>query len=276
MSNDTQAVTDAKLKQSQDKIDAVLNNGSVAPWEREDQTDTPDVEAPSQGETGIIAAPNNESALITENTEETAGQFAYGETLDFDMSELKIPFLRLASGMTPEVKERKANEGQWLLSGHEPVDSVEFVVTGVTRFREYRDSVTQETYCRSGDGVIGKGAPGGICAKCPLAQWGERDPKTGKGTPPACNAGFSYTIYSLTHQQPAILSLRKTAIAAAKTINTMIHLRKVKNFVVVMGHKDMPSPVGRSTYPVPDTVARKITETERAEVEESLLPGGDI
>jgi len=255
-----------------DKIDQVLTSGSVAPWERDDATDTPDVEAPPQAEMGIITSAS-ETAILAQDQEDRAGEFSYGETLDFDMSELKIPFLRLASGMTPEVKERKANEGQWLLSGHGPVDQVELVVTGVTRFREYRDNVSQETHCRSGDGVIGKGAPGGVCAKCPLAQWGERDPQTGKGTPPPCNAGFSYQVYSLTHGQPAVLSLRKTAIAAAKTINTMIHLRKVKNFVVVLNHKDQVSPVGKNqTYPVPDCVGRQITPDERAQVEEALLP----
>lgn len=252
------------------KIDQVLDGGSVPPWERSDN-EVEDITPPS-APSGIMAETSLPSSMIAAEEEFQPGQMAYGESLDFDLSELRIPFLRLGSGMTPEVKERKANEGQWLLQGHDPVDQVEFVVTGVTRFREYRDAVTQDTYCRSGDGVIGVGAPGGICKNCPLSLWGEKDPATGRGKPPLCNAGFSYTVYSLTHEQPAILSLRKTQIAAAKVINTMLHLRKAKNFVCIMDHKDMPSPVGKSTYPIPNVVGRKITTEEREAVEASLLP----
>jgi hypothetical protein len=263
-----------------DKVDAVLDGGSVAPWDREgDSTSVPDVEVP-QGATGIMVEENT-SLMVPEDSAPVSMQFK--EDLDFDLSELRIPYLKLLSGTSPEVTSGEGKAGQWYLQGHGPTDEVVFTVLGASRFRELREDMNipnARTLCKSVDGIVGVGAPGGLCAKCPFSAWGEKNPTTGKGTPPPCNAGFQYQIYSFTHQQPAILAMRKSGIDAAKTINTALHLRKAKNFISIMGHVDKPSPVNpRATYPAPYVVNRPITKEEKEEANqaaEALLGTQDI
>lgn len=257
-----------------DKVDAVLDGeGAVAPWEREDNsTSAPEVIVP-EGQTGVILDPSAETALaVAEESAPSAG-IQYSADLDFDLGELKIPYLKLLSATSPEVANNEGKAGQWYLQGHGAVDEVVFTVLGASRFRELREDMNipgARTLCRSNDAIIGVGAPGGICAKCPMAQWGERNPTTGKGTPPPCNMGYSYQIYSYTHGQPCILALRKSGIDAAKTINTALHMRKARNFISIMTHVDRPNPVNpRATYPAPHVVNRPIKAEEREEADEA-------
>jgi hypothetical protein len=257
-----------------DKVDAILDGGgTVAPWERDgDTTDVPDVALP-QGESGILPdSPNGETALVTAEQGQ-AGMMVFSEDLDFEMGEMRIPYLKLLGLTSPEVSNRQGQVGQWFLEGHGAVDAVEIAILGVSRFRELREDMSvpnARTLCRSNDGVIGVGAPGGICKTCPMAQWGEKNASTGKGTPPPCNNGFMYQVYSLTHGQPALLALRKSGIDAAKTINTGLQLRKARNFVTIISHVDKPNPVNpKGTYPAPHATNRPITPEEKMQADEA-------
>jgi hypothetical protein len=96
--------------------------------------------------------------------------------------------------------------------------------------------------CRSFDMVQGEGDPGGLCEGteeqmyertekdrgCPLRLW-QRDEETGRNIPPKCGVSYNYPVLILDPEdmqggrtQPALLSLRSTAAATAKQINTIV------------------------------------------------------
>ena len=156
------------------------------------------------------------------------------EVPQFDMSDLVIPRLRLAQGLTPEVQTGAAKPGQWLLAGFEPQEKVEFVPVLFSRSRRYRDA-EGTTLCEAKDATTGVGDPGGRCEQCPHNKW------TNKGEqriPPACDFAYTYIGYSLTHQAPAMLEFRRTALSAGRVINTMImNFRGMSRFSVILSAK---------------------------------------
>lgn len=148
--------------------------------------------------------------------------------IDFGADELDIPRLRLAQGISSEVGNGIAKAGQWLLTGYDPADAVDFIPVGFQRTRELRDG-DRKIVCQSPNAKVGYGSPGGTCDRCPMAQWiASADPNQ-RNTPPPCNLVYNYLGISHTHQTVVRLSLSKTAIEAAKFINTMIASRKLGN-----------------------------------------------
>lgn len=237
---------------------------NAAPWLEGDE------DLPAETVIDKVKKPDSAVAILetisgevvtTEEDLPTSGR-VYSETLDFDFSEIRIPKLRLASGLTKEVADQQARMGQWLLTGHEPENTVEVVIVGVSRFRIYALKDEGEVLCRSDDGFTGIGNPGGNCKTCPFAQWGEKNPKTNKSKAPLCNNGFSYQAFSLTHDQACIVDFKKTQLEAANNMNTSLYLRGARSCVFILRHEMRDSPVGNAKYPVPVVSQRPLRPDE--------------
>lgn len=202
-----------------------------------------------------------------------------------DSSDLFIPRLRLAQGLTTEVQNGDAKPGEWLILGEDPMKQVRIVPVGMTKRRELRDPDSRGVLCRSSDAVTGVGNPGGECAQCPMAQWSKpRGPSSRgraaaqrgsqrdqKNDPPACSFLYSYMVYLLDLKQVAILEFSRTSISAGKMLNTMIVQRGVGNFAVTLGSVGKTGPrgtfYGPTVAPVsvkPDVLKRALTEMKRA------------
>jgi hypothetical protein len=82
--------------------------------------------------------------------------------------------------------------------------------------------------CQSQDAVTGVGEPGGECASCPMAQFGE------KGEAPQCTNFFNYPALVVPAKGPVgpehlvVLSLKSTGLKAAKDWNSKMRLRMDK------------------------------------------------
>lgn len=117
-----------------------------------------------------------------------------------DMSKMQIPQLRIAQGMTPEVTERKAQIGQFVLTNFQALDEVILVPLGAPDIREYKTDPKKPPQCFSPTGTYGIGDPGIACADCRFSKWGAKNPATGKSAPPPCKEGVLIRAYSLTHR----------------------------------------------------------------------------
>lgn len=124
----------------------------------------------------------------------------FTQDTELDLTQLQIPRLRLAQGMTPEVVNREASIGQYLLSNFPAYDEVDVVPMAVQNIREYKPDPKSAPACQAPTGTWGIGSPGGDCSKCPLSKWGERNPSTGKSAPPPCKNGVVLRAYSMTHR----------------------------------------------------------------------------
>lgn len=131
-----------------------------------------------------------------------------------DLSKLQIPLLRMAQGMTQEVSDKKAMIGQYVLSNYPAYDSVVIVPLGGSSIRVYKPDPKKPALCNAPTGDFGFGNPGGVCANCPLSEWGERDPATGKSTQPPCKEGVIIRAYSVTHR--ALVDFQVLAAEASK------------------------------------------------------------
>lgn len=126
-----------------------------------------------------------------------------------DIGEFDLPRVRIPSG------GGKAWEIP-TLGGIEASPIIEGVLVYFKTTRAYwssPDPTGQPPQCRSNDGLIGIGDPGGRCKVCPLAQFGS-DPKAGRGQ--ACN---QYEVWFLLRPDmflPLVVRLPATSLGAAK------------------------------------------------------------
>lgn len=182
----------------------------------------------------------------------TSALATYSDTPPLDGTDLFIPRLRLAQGLTQEVQDGTAKPGQWLILGMDPMDKVTIVVTGMTRRREYRDVDTRAVVCRSGDGVTGFGNPGGNCSDCALSHWIQsgQGAEGGKNSPPPCTFIYSYMVWVEGPKTMAILEFSRTAINTGKMLNTLIAQQGVGKFAVQLGAASKQSAKGTFYNPV--------------------------
>ena len=171
-----------------------------------------------EGESGLPAVPAGATRVYT-------------DTPDLAMEDISFPRLRLAQGLTSEVAAGDATPGQWLVTGYDPEDDVVLIPLKMAKLREYRDKENNEVLCSSPDAVVGIGNPGGECARCPLAHW--QDTADGR-LAPTCTFIYSYVAWSVTHQVPVSIDLKKTGINAAKFINTRVTTQGLGNFAVAL------------------------------------------
>lgn len=135
-----------------------------------------------------------------DDVQEYTPNVIFTQDTQLDLSKLQIPRLRLAQGMTPEVVNREASIGQFLLTNFPAYDEVDVIPMAVQNIREYRPDPKNPPTCNAPTGTWGIGSPGGDCSTCPMSKWGDRNPKTGKNTPPPCKNGVVLRAYSMTHR----------------------------------------------------------------------------
>jgi hypothetical protein len=267
-------------KKSADKIDAILDgNAEETPWEAAARgVETAEVapidfaDAVQAGEATALNASEQSAIVPIGENEVAASARVYSEFLDFDVEDMSIPRLRIASGQSQEVTDRKALPGQFLFPDAQAVDELEIVIIATNQFRRYQIEApggNRVELCKSHDARIGIGQPGGVCARCPLSQWGERNSVTGKSEQPPCSEGWSYQIYSLTHESMAVWDLIRTGIPAARKINMSLKMRKYRNFVVRVTSEQRTGPSGKYYVPVVET--RPITREERQHVDAEVF-----
>ena len=117
-----------------------------------------------------------------------------------DPTKLQIAQLRIAQGMTEEVRARKANIGQFVLTNYAAQDKVILIPFDAPDIRQYKPDPKKPAVCHAPTGDFGFGTPGGVCELCPLSQWGEYNEVTKKSKPPACKEGVLVRAFSITHR----------------------------------------------------------------------------
>lgn len=73
--------------------------------------------------------------------------------------------------------------------------------------------------CKSNDGLLGVGTPGGNCTTCPMAKWIDN-------SPPACTLSYDRLIFDFHTNQLGIMSFSKTKI---KALQEFEKARKARN-----------------------------------------------
>jgi len=167
-----------------------------------------------------------------------------------DLSKMEIPMLRLAQGMTEEVKQRKALIGQYVVKGFPAKDEVELVPLAAQDIRIYRPTPTARPQCQAPTGTHGIGNPGIECAKCPLSQWGPRDPVSKKSTPPPCKEGIFVRFYSVTHRQVVDFQFMSRAQWAGQFIQQQAMSHGYGGFAVKLGMSETKNDRGSWVEPV--------------------------
>ena len=149
------------------------------------------------GKKNVPAMPEND-----EMAEQTAfvPRAVYTSDAKLDPTKLNIPRLRVAQGMTPEVMERSAQIGDFVLTNYPAKSEVLLVPFAAQNIRYLKPDPRQPPVCQAPTGDVGIGDPGGPCVACPYSKWGARDPRTGKSTPPPCTEAVSVRAFSLTHR----------------------------------------------------------------------------
>lgn len=122
-----------------------------------------------------------------------------------DLKSIQVPQLRIAQAMTEEVKQKKAQVGQFVLTNYPARDEILLIPFDVAPVREYKPDPRGAAMCHAPTGRFGFGNPGGACVDeddnplCPLAKWtsqGEGMPNK----PPVCKDGLVMRGYSVTHR----------------------------------------------------------------------------
>lgn len=167
-----------------------------------------------------------------EEAQENVSLALFAQSAPLTTSDVQIPRIRLMQGLSDEVTNGHAKIGQIILTGFPPVDTLTVIPVGFQRRRELREQNTFSLLCRSTDGEVGVGYPGGSCAVCPMATWtGEGDQRT----PPACSFMYTYLVYAPEVGSLALLDFKKTTLQVGKVLNTIVMQRGLRNFSVVLG-----------------------------------------
>lgn len=200
---------------------------------------------------------------------------AYSSAPNIDASDVFVPKLRLAQGLTAEVQNGYAKPGQWLISGEDPMDTVVVVPLMMNRRRELRDlDEGRQVVCRSFDSLKGVGDPGGDCATCPMSKWTQGKGKNSKNSAPACNFIYSYVVYVVELDTVTILEFSRTSIAAGKMLNTTILQRGLGTFASVLSANSSKGPKGTFYSPVVNgaKVTDKVLASAKAKAADMFGP----
>lgn len=162
-----------------------------------------------------------------------------------DLSKLQIPRLRLAQGMTPEVAERRASIGQYVLTNFPPADSVQLVPLAAQAIRQYRPDPKAPPKCYAPTGVHGIGDPGIVCADCKLSWWGPKNEKTGRSTPPPCQEGVALRAYSISHRSVVDFQFMGRRMSDGAFIQAQAMSFGYGNFVIELTSKSVKNDRGQ-------------------------------
>jgi hypothetical protein len=209
--------------------------------------DTDDTEAPAASTVGSkdfeamrakLAAAKQAQAEADEDTAgpEAGARSTYSANKKFDSAETSLPRLSLAQGLSPQVRDRTAQVGDFLLPGFENEQEVILVIAGHTTQRRYVPKGEQRAKCWSPDGIMGHGDPGIPCDECPLSQWMPTDVKDANGrtknAPPPCAEIDSWAAFSVTHGVPLTWPLKGTAMQASRFLKGLCNSYGMGSFAV--------------------------------------------
>lgn len=170
--------------------------------------------------------PKDELTLTPYDENDNAVSQAPLEQYDYvpTSEDMRVPRIRLAQGLTPEVLEQEARAGEWLAPHEKPAKEIDVVILGLRRSRTYRvggdDDDESYVSCQSVDGEIGVGDPGGVCAECPMAEWASGE--NGRRIPPPCDLAYHYLVaYGNKYSNYAELVMRGTQKTTAQQVNAL-------------------------------------------------------
>lgn len=172
---------------------------------------------------------------------------------EFESTDVMMPFLRLAQGLSREVQDGVARPGEWLLQGFEPAEELTIIPLAFARQRELRDEDTREVLCRSQDSITGIGEPGGECAACPLSKWQER--ARGSNLPPECSFFYGYMVYVYEHDTLAAMRFQRTSLKSGKMLNTIVAQRGLGKVAVAINSDNVSGKKGTYSIPTINAVA---------------------
>lgn len=142
-----------------------------------------------------------------------------------EQSDLRLPRIRLAQGLTPEVMDGKAKGGDWLLPTGEVVQVLPAQLLGMKKSRQRRTGEQRDLVCSSADAQYGVGDPGIECAVCPFSQWTGSRNAPGGSKPPECTMFYDYLVQYVLDgvQGVAVLQLsEKSSQNVAGNFNTYL------------------------------------------------------
>lgn len=170
---------------------------------------------------------------------------------DQGLRALDLDRLRIPSGIQPNQQPVFMVPG---LTGPEMVKSFDGIIIHWTSPRvywqqAYGDGDVTLPDCASDDGKMGRGAPGGVCASCPLNVFGS-DPKSGRSK--ACKEMRQLFILRPGNILPDVLVLPPTSIAAFQTLAMRLVQKAISYWKVVVrvSLEKQTQKVGGVTYAV--------------------------
>lgn len=144
-------------------------------------------------------------------------EFAGAGLEHMDASDFKIPMYTILQPLSQIVSDEKGKAGEFYdqTVGESLGNELEVVLISFTKPRVRWAGEFQrgsKPLCRSFDGIVGTGVPGGSCAKCPLREWNGNEK-------PECSQGFTWLAYDVKKQSP----FRITAMSS--------HVKPTKQFL---------------------------------------------
>jgi hypothetical protein len=209
----------------------------------------------------IMSADLNLSEIVQANLGD-------GGASRFDLDRVQIPAAGGTMWMIPTLEGPKAQA------------TLEGIIIDSRQSRAYWEKSLEESGgaepdCKSDDGKMGVGMPGGSCADCTMAQWGS-DPKGGSGQ--ACKLKQSLLIVPKGSVLPILLDLPVSSIKewrkfALRLINAR---RSFWSVTVTIGLKTMDKPVKHSVaqFAVGEMLSEEDTAKTKAYAESLLAAVG--
>lgn len=219
------------------------------------------------GTTSSLATVENGGALETSGP---ANPFSFESQPKFEQHEIAIPRVRLMQPVSDDVMNGNQTQGTFVIPGYEATKEFNFYPIGMMRRRQRVSE--QNIVCKSPDAKHGEGDPGIECAKCPFQQWGPKDPKTGKGTPPECSLIYDYLGVDLDNDTICIMSFQKTSNKTAYWLNGMAGSRDGFGSFAVKFTAQVESGKAGARYYVPKGTLNMVKRSELQEIKSRLFP----
>lgn len=159
-----------------------------------------------------------------------------------DDSDVSFPVLSLIQMTGKIAAEHNGKSGWYYLPGFAPFEHPVVVPFKFGKSRRYavEDDMGRKTLCyapvgsRFGIPLDPDLGPGGECASCPLAQWG--DDQNGKRVPPACDEETRFLVVSADAMMPAQLIFRGMARQVGRQLAGILKARP-GGLAIVLGSR---------------------------------------
>ena len=192
----------------------------------------------------------------------------YTTDTDDEDYDLEFPVMKILQRTSEEVENEEGKPGEIFVDALGVIEApAQFAPLGRTQFRIKREDPTDidsEIVCRSNDSFNGYGDPAGVgedkkhdCRTCPFS----------KGTedgPPECTHIISFIGYLPEHEQLVRFSMQRTALRAARRLNTIMKGKVFGEVLVTLASRVAGSQ--RQRYHTP--VFKKVDMPEEMEIPE--------